>query len=199
MIKAVLFDFGGVFVPATHYIIKRACDEFSLDRLEIHSLLVHAIPAVELGLPFEDCRKLLEREIRRPVTKAQFTDVFIGEYRRRSRVNPRMLRLARSLGKRYQTALVSNTFEEHAEINRRRGWYKGFSCVALSHELGIRKPNPAIYRYALSVLKRKPQECVFVDDLPENVRAAKKLGMHGIVFQNPTQLKHELQLLGVRA
>jgi FMN phosphatase YigB (HAD superfamily) len=41
------------------------------------------------------------------------------------------------------------------------------------------------------------EECVFTDDKKINVEAAEKLGMHGIVFQSPEQLKKELVKLGI--
>ena len=48
------------------------------------------------------------------------------------------------------------------------------------------KPDPAIYRLAAERLGVKPEECVFVDDLLENVEAAESIGMKGIVFKDYT-------------
>ena len=52
----------------------------------------------------------------------------------------------------------------------------------LSYELGLIKPDPEIYKVVLQKLKAQPQETLFIDDLPPNIKAAKALGMNGIVF-----------------
>ena len=53
--------------------------------------------------------------------------------------------------------------------------------VADSSALGVRKPDPAIYRHTLRELDVDPHEAVFVDDTAVNVAAAASLGMHGVL------------------
>ena len=52
-----------------------------------------------------------------------------------------------------------------------------------SYEVKMIKPNPDIYQYILNVYKLVPEECIFVDDLAENIEAAKAAGIHGIQFR----------------
>lgn len=54
------------------------------------------------------------------------------------------------------------------------------------------KPDAAIYRILLRTYSLAADECVFLDDTPENVKAAEALGIHGIVFQNIEQAKNAL-------
>jgi putative hydrolase of the HAD superfamily len=63
--------------------------------------------------------------------------------------------------------------------------------------LGVRKPNAAIYKLALSITQRAGEECVFVDDRELNLECAKELGMHTIEFRSAAQLAKELRGLGV--
>ena len=55
-----------------------------------------------------------------------------------------------------------------------------FDTIVDSHEVGIRKPNPAIYHLTIERLNASPQRTAFLDDLRANVDAANSLGMHGI-------------------
>ena len=55
-----------------------------------------------------------------------------------------------------------------------------FDAVVISGEVGLRKPDPVIYRLVLDKLSVPPARSVFVDDAPVNVAAAIELGMHGI-------------------
>lgn len=52
----------------------------------------------------------------------------------------------------------------------------------ISYEIGEVKPEPAIYRHLLEKYDLRPEECLFIDDRPENIETAKMLGMSGIVF-----------------
>ena len=60
------------------------------------------------------------------------------------------------------------------------------------------KPDPAIYRLLLARYGLTAEECVFLDDSEKNVRAARELGMYGIVFRDREQGLRELRELGVR-
>lgn len=68
----------------------------------------------------------------------------------------------------------------------------------LSYQDKMIKPDPAIYRLLLSRYELKAEECVFLDDLPVNVEAAEREGMHGIVFETMEQAEEELQKLEVQ-
>ena len=79
--------------------------------------------------------------------------------------------------------LVENKFDD------------AFDALVLSAEVGIMKPDPRIYHIALDKLEVKPNEAVFVDDMPANVEAARTLGMQGILFQSQEQTLDKLKEL----
>ncbi len=95
--------------------------------------------------------------------------------------------------------LLSNTNPAHVEWALGR-WPDLFDCydgVFLSHELGLRKPDPAIYRAVMRASGRQGAEHVFVDDLAANVEAARGLGWRGVVFESAEQVVAELGRLGL--
>jgi putative hydrolase of the HAD superfamily len=63
--------------------------------------------------------------------------------------------------------------------------------------LGLRKPEPAIYKRALDILGCKAHQVVFIDDRATNTAAAAAEGMHAIQFQGEAQLRDTLQHLGI--
>lgn len=76
-----------------------------------------------------------------------------------------------------RTALLSNSWGNHypSEV-----WDGMFDAVVISGQVGMRKPELAIYQHACAQLRLAPQECVFVDDLEHNVSAAVEAGMVGV-------------------
>ncbi len=67
----------------------------------------------------------------------------------------------------------------------------------LSYKEHVIKPQPEIYELLISRYNLVPQECVFIDDLEQNIKGAADAGIHGIVFKDVEQAKEELRAFGV--
>jgi putative hydrolase of the HAD superfamily len=72
-----------------------------------------------------------------------------------------------------------------------------FQMAFSSCYLGLRKPEPAIYRRALDILGKPPERVLFIDDRAENAAGAAAAGMKTIRFEGATALRRELASLGV--
>jgi len=100
---------------------------------------------------------------------------------------------------RSKLILLSNTDPERFGFVRKRfSQILIFDDYALSYELGLAKPEPGIYREAARRAGCAADECVFIDDLPENVEAAVSFGAKGVVYAPTTDLAAELRELGLR-
>lgn len=88
----------------------------------------------------------------------------------------RVVRDARDAG--IKAAVLSNSLGR-APFDPYAAWdlTGNFDVVVLSHEVGIRKPDPAIYRLTAERMGLKPAECVFADDTEINLETAVTLGM----------------------
>ena len=107
--------------------------------------------------------------------------------------------LARIRAAGYGTLLLSNTDPERFGFVRRRFPEVGlFDDFVLSYELKLLKPDPAIYRAAADRAGSRPDECVFIDDMEENVAGAVAAGFAGILYRPETDLEAELRRLGLR-
>lgn len=73
-------------------------------------------------------------------------------------------------------------------------WFKG---ILVSGDVGLKKPDPEIYKLLLDKYGLEANTCVFIDDRTENVKAASALGFSGIVFKNHTQLSKDLKKLNI--
>ena len=81
-----------------------------------------------------------------------------------------------------RTGLVSNSWGEEGYDRAR--FDELFDVLVISGELGIRKPAPEIYALAAERLERPPERCVFVDDLPGNLKPAAALGMATVLHRD---------------
>jgi putative hydrolase of the HAD superfamily len=95
-----------------------------------------------------------------------------------------------------RTGLVSNSWGEEGYDRTR--FAELFDAVVISGEIGIRKPAPEIYALAAERLERPPERCVFVDDLPGNLKPAAALGMATVLHRDAGATIPRLEaLLGV--
>ena len=108
--------------------------------------------------------------------------------------NPETCDLIPQLHGRYRLLLLSNTTDLHSRWFRRQfaEVLDHFDALVLSHEIGMRKPSPRIYEHCLSLAGCSASECVFVDDLPANIDAARACGWHGIVYRPGNELRRQL-------
>jgi HAD superfamily hydrolase (TIGR01509 family) len=99
----------------------------------------------------------------------------------------------------YKTLLLSNTDPERFGFVRRRfPEIFFFDAYVLSYELKLLKPDPAIYLAAVRLAGVRPDECVFIDDMEENIAGAVETGFAGIHYRPETDLAIELVKLGLR-
>jgi HAD superfamily hydrolase (TIGR01509 family) len=99
----------------------------------------------------------------------------------------------------YKTLLLSNTDPERfAFVRRRFPETLFFDDYVLSYELKLLKPDPAIYLAAVRLAGVSPQECVFIDDMEENIAGAVATGLAGILYMPTTDLAAELRKLKLR-
>jgi putative hydrolase of the HAD superfamily len=198
-VTSIFWDMGGVFLTNAwdRTQRRRAIEKFQLDPDDFedrHELMLHAFETGHATLEKYLARTVFYRP--RPFTPEEFTK-FMQEQSQESPEGMAVLAgVART--KKYFLAALNN---ESLEMNdyriarfHLRNYFKAFfsSCF-----LGVRKPDAGIYRLALRISQRPPEECVFIDDRSLNLECARELGMRTILFQNAAQLRKELASAGV--
>lgn len=94
-------------------------------------------------------------------------------------------------------ALTNWSAETFPRTRWRFGFFERFRHIAVSGELKLAKPDPAIYRHLLGIVGAPAESCVFVDDSEKNVAGAKSVGMHAVRFENPAKLAADFRALGL--
>lgn len=98
------------------------------------------------------------------------------------------------------TAILSNMGDSVLEnMMREFDWLDRFDVLVWSYQLGIAKPDPAIYQHTIRKLGASARETLFIDDKLVNIEAARALGMTAIQFSTVERLRHELVTAGLDA
>jgi len=152
----------------------------AFDRGEISPAVFHQKVCDALGLEIE-------------------AELFFEYYENIFAVNVPVLELVRRLkAAGYRLVLLSNTdVVRYAFIKRRFPETQIFDAYVLSYEVGMLKPEPEIYFEASRRAGAETAECAFIDDLAENVEAARGVGMQALHYTPATDLAEELRKLGL--
>jgi len=160
------------------------------DRNPVHDLETGRISAAEFERLL--AAELLERTPAQPGAAdratGMLTRMFSGMRVESSMID--VVRTVRAAGVR--TGLLSNSWGLDYE---RDGWDALFDAVVISGEVGLRKPDPAIYALASERLGLPCEQIVFIDDLRPNVQAAAAAGMVGVQHVGLETTVSELEIL----
>jgi glucose-1-phosphatase len=199
MIRAVIFDVGGVLVRTRQWSSRVQLEERLGLSIGASEELVFSSPMAiaaqegqitdtqlwnwiqsHLGLSQQGLA-----EFRQSFWAEDFLDAELVDYIQRLRP-------------KYQTAIISNATDTlRHTLTAVHGIGHLFDLIVVSAEEGIMKPESEIYKRTLSRLDRRPDEVVFIDDSPSNVSAAQSLGMHTVHFTKEIDLPATLGRLEV--
>lgn len=199
MIRAVVFDFGNVICRFDPVIFVRGVAPWSSLPLEELARVLKNSP--DLFTDYETGRITSRTFFELMCVRCELTcteERFITAFASIFTPIPETLALIRSLHGKLRLGLLSNTSDWHFRFGIvPTGILPLFDAVTLSYEVGVMKPDPAIYLDVLEKLGLPAAECVFIDDLEENAAAATATGMHGIHYVGPGDLLIRLGALGI--
>jgi putative hydrolase of the HAD superfamily len=197
----LLWDVGGVVLSNAwdHAARHAAVERFRLDGPEFERRHERVVAEFEAGR-MDLGTYLLETVF---YTPRSFSSAEFQRFMREQSV-PRSstLALATELRRRghFLMATLNNESRELNEFRIRRfDLTKAFQLFLSSCYTGRRKPDADAYRYALELTQRAPDEVLFLDDRPENVEAAARLGLGTILVRDPARLPEELKSFGITA
>lgn len=212
-IEAVIFDYGGVlsttpFVGLAQFEARMGYPEKSLSRLlfgrgaspqgPTESIPDHDWHLLETGhLSLDDFHNRLvarsEAALGKPLdleVYAQFLkELGVG-------VHWMMVHRVRELrAEGYRAAILTNNIKEWGSFWKESIPLDLFELVVDSCEVGLRKPDPAIFRLTCDRLGVAPEAAVFLDDTRIHVESARKVGLHAILVADPLEALAELDAI----
>ena len=194
MIKAIIFDFGRVITAQKPLSLFRSYEiELGLNPDTVNSIMFdsQAWQDALLGRKTtEEFWHLIGPEL--GLNTADEVNRFRRRYHADEAINEAVLDLIRKLRGRYKLAILSNAPPDLTRWLADWEMRDLFEVVFCSGDEGMIKPDPAAFKLTLERLGVEPGEAVFIDDTPEHVEAARKLGIQGIIFTTVAALKDDL-------
>ena len=193
-ITTIIFDFGGVIATDNIDLFEK---KFHWDRLPPKQRTAHedAVRQCELGkITRQQLFAMMHDIFSSPLSGKEIESWLLSQ----SKTLP-PYRLIGQLRKHYRILIISNNFKHWpAQMCKALGISLTGIPFVNSALIGARKQDGAAFRQAINKYKLNPAECVFIDDRLYNIRPAKNLGFHTILYRGRVaDLKSGLKKLGV--
>ena len=205
MIKAVIFDLGSVLVGNEWWVIyKKIAQELNISEEKVKEIKRPLLGKWGIGeIDKEGFWEEFEKQTGIKINPKFKKDLWFRTYRDNTKnIDKSWEILAELKAQKVDLALITNTIPPHVRANKEAGRINrlkdlGFKVLVMSCDVGACKPDPQIYKIALKKLNLFAKECVFVDDILDNIEVVKKLGTQGIHFQTPEKLREDLTKIGL--
>jgi putative hydrolase of the HAD superfamily len=191
MRDTIFLDIGGVFLTNgwDRAARRRTLTRFQIDGDEFenrHRAIVEDFETGRMSLDaYLDCTIFFQS---RPFGREEVTRFMFAQSEPNSEALSLLAELAHS--GRFLLAALNNESRELNQYRIERYGLRDHLRVFLSScFLGVRKPDPRIYRLALDLTQRRAGDCIFVDDREANVEAARSIGMHSIQYRSVGDLQ----------
>ncbi|MDH5607591.1 MAG: HAD family phosphatase [Anaerolineae bacterium] len=196
-IHAVIWDVGGVLVRTEdHSPREKLAAEYGFSAQEINDL-VFGGPENNRAQLGEISHRQHWDEIGRQLELdgegiIDFEDRFFAG----DRMDFELVDFIRGLKRERHTAILSNGLSNLRVLLAER-WQidDAFHDIIVSAEVGLMKPDPAIYELTLETIGFEAGEALFIDDMPRNIQAAQECGLHAIRFENAVQIRQDIMAM----
>jgi epoxide hydrolase-like predicted phosphatase len=196
-IRAVIFDVGGVLVqdsdPAPHHRAWERCLGLEPGGL---GDAVFDTPVGHRAMVGQATQQDVWQDValRYGLSDAE-RDQLAAEFFLDSVWNVELIEYARTLRPRFKTGILSDAWLETRAAIQETVNEDVFDVIVYSAEEGVCKPNPEIYRRALSRLGVEPYEATFCDDRAHNVEGARRVGIHAFLYTGTAAARLEIERL----
>ncbi len=190
MIKAIIFDWGGVLAPCDNIIAAtrlKKTFEFN-ENTFIKYYDEHEDNFVHTN-EYKEFFSIISKKFNIPVGPIMKA-VNVGAL-------DENFEIAQKLSKKYKIYLLSNQIKFKTDYIRNTFDLNFFDKVFFSNEVGLKKPSEEIFQFILKKITQKPEDCIFTDDNLANITAAKKLEFSVILFKDLFNLKKDLATFSI--
>lgn len=194
MIKAIIFDVGGVLIRTVDQTTRmKLAKEYNLTYSEINQVVfgISGNHNPQLGqISWDDHLANISRKLEISIEEGEdFMDLFFAG----DQLNTELVDAIRNYKQDYKIGILSNAMTNLEDLME-NDWkiIDLFDQVINSAVEGVMKPDRKLYEIALEKLGVLPEEAIFIDDMPENINAANELGIHGVRFVDNQQTIKEI-------
>lgn len=195
MIKAILFDFGGVIYQHPKEVVPEVIAKIYGQSLEnaIKEYTKYKNDYFSGKITTETLVNSLSSIFKSNKSLEEVKSLWLKYYGELAQANNKVVDLIKRLRQHYKVYLFTNTTEINDLHNKNTGIYQLFDGLFKSFEMGLTKPDNSFYKKVISNLNLQPNEILFIDDDKKNLEPANELGISTIYFNVLENVPQDLE------
>ncbi|GEM47399.1 HAD family hydrolase [Deinococcus cellulosilyticus] len=179
--KAITFDWGGVFTQNTFdgRSTQRIADRYNLDLEKVRAVYFAHVHQLELGKwNLETFFENLMKEVGFTAPLDEVIELYLGSVLE----NPPMYEFLPTIPENFKVGLLSNNYPVLSDRLKADPRWSRFDAMVYSNEIGAKKPSPESFKALVEATGVSAENSIFVDDVEENLVAARALGFSTILY-----------------
>lgn len=194
MITTIIFDFGGIIsenADSWETMYKRIPEKTGLTLGKLEEIFEENWIDISIGKKdfIKDFLNKVVQKSKNEITIDELLDIYSSD----TKINQDVMNIIQNLRNRGFRVIILSNESKTGEKFRLEKIRSFVDEIYSSATVGMRKPDPQIYKYVLKKENLKIDEALLIDDKERNIVAAKELGIEGIVYKNLEQLKEALK------
>lgn len=201
MIKAIVFDYGGVIEQEEGDLIQKIADYLKITKEDWHKIYFSLNHLANTGKKsWQEVLALVCKEFGASDAQIFYVHEIIIENKKTKKIDLELIEIIKDLkNKGYKIGLLSNNATGLRQKLIDQNIISLFDEVIISAEFGFQKPQPEIFEIILNKLGVKNVEMIFIDDTKRSLEGADKIGYVPVLYKDNETLKTDLSnILGVK-
>lgn len=195
-IKHLIFDIGGVIIKRKDINLKKIDKELNLKKGTVLKIILKTLKEKRLSKSFDE-RKIFDENFSNLLKWSDYKKILERIYSE-EKLNKELIKWILNKKRIYKISTLTNNSVFFRKLAKEKfKIYDLFDFFMTSGEIGLLKPDPKIYKYALKKIKALPKECLFIDNKIDNIKAAKNLKFKTILFENNKKFFEQVKKIGI--
>jgi len=194
MIKAIVFDYGGVIVKEEVDLIQKIADFLKTTKDDWNKVYFSYNHLSNTGKKsWKEVLELVCKELGASNKQISNIHKIVQEHKKAKKINWELIEIIKDLKKKnYKIGLLSNNFTELKQKLIDQNIVHLFDEVITSMEFGYQKPQPEIFEIVFNKLSIKNDEMIFIDDTERSLEGAENIGYIPVLYKDNNKLKNDL-------
>jgi epoxide hydrolase-like predicted phosphatase len=195
-IKHLIFDIGGVIIKRRNINLEKIDKELNLKKGTVLKIVFQTLKEKRLSKEFNE-RKIFDKNFSKLLEWQDYEKIFERIYKE-EKLNKKLVQWILSKKGDYKISTLTNNSVFFRRLAKEKfKIYNLFDFFFTSGEIGLLKPDPKIFKYVLKKIEESPEECLFIDNKTDNIKAANKLKFKTILFKDNKEFFQKVKKIGI--
>lgn len=194
MIKAIVFDYGGVIEFIDNGLIRKIISflDISIEDWYKEYFSLNYLSNIK-NIPYRELFMTIAKNLGASNEHILQVGIMVDDNLKTRKLNTELIEIIKKLKSNYKIGIITNNTSNFRDKLKSDGIYDLFNTIIVSSEVGVQKPQPEIFTLCFNQLGVKSEEVIFIDDSISSLSLANSIGYNDILYKNNADLLEQFK------